>query len=52
MPVKRVIRLAPSGLYNKHMMIVNYTSIIVNKLEAFLTDDARVNIYDRHVFIV
>jgi hypothetical protein len=34
------------------MMIVNYASSIVNKLEALLTDDARVIIYDRHVFIV
>jgi hypothetical protein len=34
------------------MMIVNYASSIVNKLEDLLTDDARVVIYDRHVFIV
>ncbi len=34
------------------MMIVNYASSVVNKLEALLTDDARVVIYDRHVFIV
>ncbi len=33
-------------------MIVNYTSSIVNKLEALLTDNARVVIYDRHVFLV
>ncbi len=33
-------------------MIINYASSIVNKLEALLTDDARVVIYDRHVFIV
>ncbi len=33
-------------------MIVSYASSIVNKLEALLTDDARVVIYDRHVFIV
>ncbi len=33
-------------------MIVNYASNIVNKLEALLTDDARVFIYDCHVFIV
>ncbi len=33
-------------------MIINYASSIVNKLEALLTDDARVIIYDRHVFIV
>jgi hypothetical protein len=34
------------------MTIINYTSSVVNKLEALLTDDARVVIYDRHVFIV
>ncbi len=41
-----------SGLYYKHTTIVKYTSSIVNKLEALLTDDARVIIYDHHVFIV
>ncbi len=34
------------------MTIVNNASSIVNKLEALLTDDARVIIYDHHVFIV
>ncbi len=34
------------------MMIVNYASSIANKLEALITDDARVVIYDRHVFVV
>jgi hypothetical protein len=33
-------------------MIVNYTSSGVNKLKASLNDDARVIIYDRHMFIV
>ncbi len=33
-------------------MFVKYASSIVNKLEALLTDDTRVVIYDRHVFIV
>jgi hypothetical protein len=41
-----------SGLYYKHMMTVNYASSIVIKLEALLTEDARVIIYDHHVFIV
>jgi len=41
-----------SGLYYKHMTIVNYASSIVNKPEALLSDDARVVIYDHHVFIV
>ncbi len=40
------------GLYYKHMTIVNYASSIVNKLKALHTDDARVVIYDHHVFIV
>jgi len=41
-----------SGLYFKHVMIVNYASSGVNKLKASLDDDARVIIYDRHMFIV
>ncbi len=43
-----------SGLWPvvKHTTIVNYASSIVNKLEALLTDDARVIIYDCHVFII
>ncbi len=43
---------ANCGLYYKHMTIVNYASSFINKLEALLTDDARVIIYDPHVFIV
>ncbi len=34
------------------MTIVNYASSGVNKLIASLNDDARVIIYDRHMFIV
>jgi hypothetical protein len=34
------------------MMIVNDYSRVVNKLEASLTDDARIIIYDRQMFIV
>jgi hypothetical protein len=41
-----------SGLHYKHMTIVNYASSVVNKLEALLTDDTRVLIYDHHVFRV
>ncbi len=41
-----------SSLYYKHITIINYDSGIVNKLGASLPDDARVVIYDRHVFIV
>ncbi len=42
----------PSGLYYKPMTIINDDSRVVNKLEASLTDDARVVIYDHHMFIV
>jgi hypothetical protein len=41
-----------SGLYYKLFTMVNDDSRIVNKLEHSLTDDARVIIYDRHMFIV
>ncbi len=41
-----------SGGYYKQISIVNYDSSIVNKLGASLTDNARVVIYDRHMFIV
>jgi hypothetical protein len=41
-----------SGLDYKPMTIVNDDSRVVNKLEASLTEDARVVIYDRHMFIV
>jgi len=34
------------------MTIVNDDSGVSNKLETSLTDDARVIIYDRHMFIV
>jgi hypothetical protein len=33
-------------------MIINDDSRVINKLEASLTDDARVVIYDHHMFIV
>ncbi len=34
------------------MMIVNEDSRVITKLETSLTDDARVIIYDRYMFIV
>ncbi len=34
------------------MTIINDNARIVNKLDALLTDDARIVIYDRHMFIV
>ncbi len=42
----------PSGLYYKPIMIVNDDSRVINKLETGLTDNARVVIYDHHMFIV
>ncbi len=41
-----------SGLYFKPMAIINDDSRVIIKLEASLTGDARVIIYDRHMFIV
>jgi hypothetical protein len=41
-----------SGLYYKHMMIVNDDTRVINKLEALLADDARVINYDHGMFIV
>ncbi len=41
-----------SGLYYKPMTIVNDDSRVINKLEPSLTDDTRVIIYERHMFIV
>ncbi len=40
------------GLYYKPMMIVNDNFMVINKLRASLTDDARVVIYNHHMFIV
>jgi hypothetical protein len=34
------------------MIIINDDSRVINKLEASLIDNARVIIYDRHMFIV
>ncbi len=41
-----------SGLYYKPMTIVKDDSMVVTKLITSLTDNARVIIYDRHMFIV
>ncbi len=40
---------ATSGLYYKHITIVNYNFSIVKKFGAPLSDDARVIIYDHHM---
>ncbi len=39
-------------LYYKHVTIVNYDSSSINELKASLNDDARVVIYNHHMFIV
>jgi hypothetical protein len=39
-------------MYYKCITIINDDSSIINKIDASLTDDARVVIYDRHMFIV
>ncbi len=41
-----------SNLYYKPIIIVNEDSGVVTKLETLFTDDARVVIYNRHMFIV
>jgi hypothetical protein len=40
------------GLYYKHTMIMNNDSSIVNKFEASFTEDARVIIYNHHMFVI
>ncbi len=40
------------GLYYKPITIVNDDSRVINKLKTSLTDEARVVIYDRHMFLV
>jgi hypothetical protein len=40
-----------SGQYYKPLTIVNDDAKVVNKLEASPTDNARVVIYNRHMFI-
>jgi hypothetical protein len=41
-----------SGLYYKHVTILNDDSSHVNKFGDSLTDDVIVAIYNRHIFIV
>ncbi len=40
------------SLYYKHITILNDDSRVFNKLETSLTDNAKVIIYDCHMFIV
>ncbi len=50
---KKFLGIVTSGLYYKHIMIQNDDSSIVNKLQVVsLTDDTRVIIYDRNMFII
>ncbi len=44
--------ISTCGMYYKQVTIVNYASGSVNKLRASLNDDARVVIYNCHMFIV
>jgi hypothetical protein len=41
-----------SGLYYKHITIINDDSSVISKWLSPLIDDARVVIYDRNVFII
>jgi hypothetical protein len=41
-----------SGWYYEPVTIINDDSRIINKFETSLTDNARVVVYDRHMFIV
>jgi hypothetical protein len=50
--VKKLYDINTCGLYYKHITIVNDDSSVINKFEALVTNDCRVVIYDRHMFIV
>ncbi len=41
-----------SGLYYEHITIVNDDSSIISMWQVSITDDTRVIIYDRHMFII
>jgi hypothetical protein len=49
---KKFYNFYTSGLYYKPFKIVNDDSRVINKLVTSLTDNARVVIYNRHMFIV
>ncbi len=49
---KRFHYVDTSGLYYKPITIINDDFSVVSKLETLVIDDARVVIYNRHVFIV
>jgi hypothetical protein len=48
---KFIYKINSSGLYYKHITIINDDSRVINKLETSLTDNSRVVNYDHHVFI-
>ncbi len=52
MCIKTQMLLMFCGLYYKPVTIVNDDSRVINKLETSHTDNARVIIYDRRMFIV
>jgi hypothetical protein len=43
---------ATSGVYYKHITVVNDGSSIINKFETSVTNDVRVVVYNHHMFIV
>ncbi len=45
------MKVESCGLYYNPMMVANDDSRVVNQLKASLTDNARVVIYDCHMFI-
>jgi hypothetical protein len=49
---KKLCKYWTSGLYYKHMMIVNDESSVIIKWSSKLIDATRGVIYDRHMFIV
>jgi hypothetical protein len=49
---KNTLSINFSGLYYKHITIVNDDSGVINKLQTSLTEDAKVINYDRHMFKV
>ncbi len=49
---KRFHYVDTSGLYYKPIAIINDDFSVVSKLETLAIDNARVVIYDRHVFII
>ncbi len=49
---KKFYEIDPYSLYYKHVTIINYASSSIKKVKVSLNDDARVIIYDCHMFIL